>query len=118
MIICSFLQRSRSRDPAELRRDKQQLETERSQLRDRITQQARSTADAPGFKALLTATTAMRHEQEEEGKLQERMHAQRQQLAVADQRYMEATRRLAETRANTREDASADRLLDIARSEA
>lgn len=72
----------------------------------------------PGFKALLAATTAMRHEQEEESKLQERMHAQRQQLQQAEHKYLEATRRLAETRANTREDASAERLLEIARAEA
>jgi hypothetical protein len=70
-----------------------------------------------GFGPLLEATSNLRKEQEEEGKLAERMHEQRAALAGAERRYAEMNRRLAETRAAIRDDISAEAVLEAARRE-
>jgi len=71
----------------------------------------------PGFGALLEATSQLRLQQEEEGRLAERMAEQRAALAAAERRYADVNRRLAETRAGAREDMTADQLLDALRKE-
>jgi intraflagellar transport protein 81 len=71
-----------------------------------------------GFGPLLEATSNLRKEQEEEGRLQERMQEQRVALGAAERRYTEVNRRLAETRASNREDISAEELLEGTRREA
>jgi DNA anti-recombination protein RmuC len=72
----------------------------------------------PGFAPLLEATSSLRKEQEEEGKLADRMHEQRIALQSAERKYAEVNRRLAETRATTNEDMSAEAVLEGARREA
>jgi hypothetical protein len=72
----------------------------------------------PGFAPLLDATSRLRKEQEEESKLQERMYEQRMALQAAERRYADVNRRLAETRAATKEDLTAEAVLDAARREA
>ena len=46
------------------------------------------------------------------------MHEQRLALQQAERRYQDVNRKLAETRASTREDMSSEQLLDAARKEA
>mmetsp|Transcript_3541 Transcript_3541/g.12875 ORF Transcript_3541/g.12875 Transcript_3541/m.12875 type:complete len:696 (-) Transcript_3541:1374-3461(-) len=104
--------------PADLKREIDQLEAERMQLNEKISQLKRKTAGTSGFDELLAATSALRHEQEEETKLQERMHEQQVALATSHKRYSDATRRLGETKANLKEDVSAEALLDQAEREA
>ena len=104
--------------PAELRKEIQQLEDERTQLIEKIAGLKKKTADIPGFAVLFEATSNLRKEQEEEGKLAERMHEQRASLQAAERRYAEVNRRLAETRAATNEDMSAENVLESTRREA
>lgn len=104
--------------PAELKREIDQLEAERTQLNEKISQLKRKTSGTAGFEELLAATSALRHEQEEETKLQERMHEQQVALQAAQKRYSEGTRRLGETKANLKEDVSAEALLEQAEREA
>lgn len=103
---------------ADMRKEITQLEEERMQLVEKIASLKKRTTEIPGFTALLDATSSLRKEQEEEGKLQERMHEQRMALAAAERRYGEVNRRLAETRASTNEDMSAEAVLEAARREA
>lgn len=72
----------------------------------------------PGFAALLGSTSSLRKEQEEEGKLAERMHEQRLSLQAAEKRYADVNRRLAETRATAKEDQTGESVLEAARREA
>jgi hypothetical protein len=72
----------------------------------------------PGFAPLLEATSSLRKAQEEEGRLAERMHEQRLALQAAERRYADVNRKLAETRASTKEEVTADQLLEGVRKEA
>mmetsp|Transcript_15452 Transcript_15452/g.36457 ORF Transcript_15452/g.36457 Transcript_15452/m.36457 type:complete len:703 (+) Transcript_15452:162-2270(+) len=103
--------------PGELKREIDQLEAERSQLNEKISQLKRKTAGTSGFEELLAATSALRHEQEEETKLQERMHEQQVALSHSQKRYSDCTRRLGEAKANLKEDVSAEAMLETAESE-
>lgn len=103
--------------PGELRREIVQLEDERRQLMEKIAGLKKKTEHVSGFAALLAATSAQRKEQEEEAKLADRMAEQRASLVAAERRYAEANRRLAETRANTREDVSGEEVLAQAKRE-
>lgn len=104
--------------PAELRREIAQLEEERQQLVEKIAGLKKKTTDIPGFAALLDATSSLRKGQEEEGRLQDRMQEQRAALQSAERKYADVNRRLAETRAVTKEDMSAEAVLDGVRREA
>ena len=101
--------------PQELRREMQQLEEERGQLVEKVAGLRKKTSEIRGFAPLLEATSSLRKEQEEEGKLRERMHEQRANLQAAERRYADANRRLAETRLASREDLSAEAVFEAAR---
>lgn len=92
------------RPPAELKRDIAQLEDERGQLIERIAALKKKTAELRGFAPLLDATSSLRKEQEEEGRISERAAEQRMLLTAAERRYGEVAHRLAETHALVRED--------------
>jgi intraflagellar transport protein 81 len=109
--------RTDSTDPAELRKEITQLESEKRQLKDRIEMLKDKTAGIPGFAALFEATSSLRKQQEEEAKLAERLHEQRAALAGAEQRYRAVARRLAEARSKNQEDVSAAQLVANARRE-
>lgn len=66
----------------------------------------------------MEATSSLRREQEEETKLAERLVEQRMAAQGADKRFFETQRRLNETRANMKDDVSAQQLLEAARREA
>ncbi|CAE7875338.1 Ift81, partial [Symbiodinium sp. KB8] len=106
-----------SASPSELRSNITQLEDERRQLVEKIEGLKKRTSEVDGFAPLLAATSALRKEQEEEAKLAERAMEQRQALHLAEGRYAEAARKLAETRANTREELSAEEVFAAARKE-
>ena len=103
--------------PSELRKEMTQLEDERSQLIEKITGLKKKTTDVKGFAPLLTATSNLRKEQEEETKLMERMQEQRAALSIAERRYTEINRKLAETRASIRDDITAEAVLESTRKE-
>jgi intraflagellar transport protein 81 len=91
-----------------------QLEEERGQLVEKVAGLRKKTAEIRGFAPLLEATSSLRKEQEEEGKLRERMGDQRMNLQAAERRYADANRRLAETRMASREDLTAEAVFDAA----
>lgn len=104
--------------PAEYKREITQLESERSQLIDKIALLKEKTAKLKGFAPLLEATTALRIQQEEESKSLENLEEQRIALAAAERQYTEINRELVEIRASSREDLSAAELMQITRNEA
>ncbi|KAA0147941.1 hypothetical protein FNF27_06097 [Cafeteria roenbergensis] len=104
-------------DPAELKREISQLESERRQLLERIEGLKKKTGSLSGFAAIFEATSNLRKEQEEEAKLADRLADQRAALAEAEVLHRAAARRLAEARAKSRADASASELVAAARRE-
>jgi intraflagellar transport protein 81 len=103
--------------PAQLRSSITQLEEERRQLIEKIEGLKKRTSEVDGFTPLLRATSALRKEQEEESRMQEREMEQRLALRQAEAKYADVARKLAETRANTREDLSAADVFAAARKE-
>lgn len=104
---------------AHLKREVGQLEEEHAQLGDKIAAMKRKAGDAgAGFKPLLAATTMLRKEQEEEGRLADRLADQRAALSAADARYAECARKLAEAKASSRESLTPVGLLDAAKRDA
>jgi intraflagellar transport protein 81 len=105
--------------PGELKKEISQLEDERGQLIEKIAALKKKTGEIKGFGPQLEATSSLRKEQEEEGRLAERMQEQRASLAAAERRYAEVNHRLAHTRAGVREDiTSGEAVLGSARKEA
>lgn len=105
-------------DPGELRQEITQLESERRQLLGRIDDLKTKTAKMRGFQTVFDATSRLRKEQEEEVKLSDRLMEQRAALSQAEGRHKAAARKLAETRARSKEDMSAADLVASARREA
>lgn len=105
-------QTTRSRPGPELRAEIQQLEDERRQLNERIEKLQFQTRNENGFPAMLAATSAMRQEQDEEVKLQERMREQVYMRDVAEQRSTETQRRLQSLRSSATGGHSAEAILN------
>ena len=72
--------------PKDLKRDISQLQGEKTQLREKIESLKRRTASINGFKAMMNITSTLRREQEEEGKIMDRLHEQRAALSTAETR--------------------------------
>eukprot|EP01138_Halocafeteria_seosinensis_P008786 gb/GECG01008980.1/.p1 GENE.gb/GECG01008980.1/~~gb/GECG01008980.1/.p1 ORF type:complete len:686 (+),score=158.53 gb/GECG01008980.1/:1-2058(+) len=104
--------------PSVRKRDIAQLEEEKSQLVEKIDQLKKKTKDLEGFEPLREATSRLRKEQEEESRLQDRLGEQKSALQAAETRYNETSRRLAETRANTQDDISAEKMFEMTKKEA
>jgi intraflagellar transport protein 81 len=66
----------------------------------------------PGFEELLNATSALRKEQEEEGKLADRMAEQQNSLEAVNARYSEVARNLGDVRSRLKDDVTAEALLE------
>ena len=100
-----------ARPGPELRAEIQQLEDERRQLTERISKLEFQTRNEAGFAAMLSATSDMRMEQDEEVKLQERMREQCYLRDMADQRAQETERRLQSLRSSATGGHSAEAIL-------
>ena len=132
-------QRSATDNPSVRKRDIAQLEEEKSQLVEKIDQLKKKTKDLvscasyqpqngrfhrrvtllqEGFEPLREATSRLRKEQEEESRLQDRLAEQKSALQASEKRYNETSRRLAETRANTQDDVSAEKMFEMTKKEA
>ena len=83
-----------SRPSAELKQELTQLESERRQLKERIEKLKAQTSSSPLFPAMLNATSALRQEQDEELRLQDRSREQQHLRALAEQRHSDVSRRL------------------------
>jgi len=101
-----------SRPGPELRAEIQQLEDERRQLNDRIEKLKYQNRNETGFAAMLSATSDMRQEQDEEVKLQERMREQVYLRDMAEQRANETERRLQALRGSATGGHSAEAILN------
>ena len=98
--------------PSELKAEIAQLESERTQLRgkiDRMEKEAKK--EGQGFNEMLKVTSALRHQQEEEVRLFDRLHEYRKLLNEADNRLSETNRRLSELRSSGAQSQSAEQLL-------
>jgi intraflagellar transport protein 81 len=65
-------------NPNELKKQISQMEQERTQLLQKINIFKNKNTDKPEFQALLEVTNMLRKEQEEEARLSEKVHIQRQ----------------------------------------
>ena len=103
-----------SLSPGDLKKEITQLEEEKHQLHDKIENLQRKTNGMEGFEELLKVTSALRREQEEEAKLDERMAEQQSQLAMAGRRYQEISRKLIDLKQSMGSDGSisAEQLLE------
>lgn len=97
--------RHNTMQPGELKREIKQLEEEKGQLLEKISQLERKTQDTPGFTALYKATSALRREQEEEAKLQEQGREQHAAFEVSEQRLGEVRVRFEQLSAAQRDDS-------------
>jgi len=86
--------RENKRAPSELKREIQQLEVERGQLKEKITKLRSVTSDIKGFKDMLAVTSEYRQEQEVEVKLHERIQEQQHLLRMEEQHYEEVKNQL------------------------
>ncbi|EEY70637.1 Intraflagellar Transport Protein 81 [Phytophthora infestans T30-4] len=105
------LRASKSR-PGELRREISQLEEESHQLTEKIANLKKKTTSDPGFQELLSATSALRKEQEEQAKLADRKRDQLLSLSLAEKRAREAEARLQDLRASLSQDATPEQLFE------
>lgn len=88
--------RSNNLAPNELKREIKQLEDERMQLKEKISQLRRKTENMSGFRNLLEVTSALRRQQEEETKLNERKREQLHNLHQAKLQFSDVDRQLRE----------------------
>ena len=95
--------RQTSLAPGELRKEIVQLEEEKHQLQDKIGSLKQKTVEMSGFKNILKVTSALRHEQEVEAKLQEQTMEQQQALEISKQRLQQTENKLQSMRAFVRE---------------
>jgi intraflagellar transport protein 81 len=79
--------RENKRAPSELRKEIQQLEIERGQLKEKIAKLRSVTENINGFSQMLKVTSEYRQEQEIEVKLTERIHEQQHLLKLEEQQY-------------------------------
>merc|ERR1719313_1385653 len=90
--------RSSSVSPAELKREIQQLDSERDHLVQKIQQFKNKTTNMQGFNVLLNATSMLRKEQEEEARIRDKIMEQRLQLDQTQAFYLDSSRALHQVR--------------------
>eukprot|EP00397_Hematodinium_sp_SG-2012_P019843 GEMP01020413.1.p1 GENE.GEMP01020413.1~~GEMP01020413.1.p1 ORF type:complete len:672 (+),score=176.12 GEMP01020413.1:115-2130(+) len=110
-------QRRSKVSPKDIEREVTQLDAEREQLTEKIAQFRSRSAGEPGFQLLLQVTSMLRKEQEEEARLVERLHEQRQTLEQTEQMLMEKSRKKMEMRQIQSKSEGAEAMLKNARSE-
>jgi len=110
--------RVNSVSPNELKREIQQLETERDHLVQKIHQFKNKTANMGGFNVLLQATSMLRKEQEEEARVRDKIMEQRLQLDQTQALFLDSSRALMQVRdAQKTRDYSAETMLKLLREE-
>jgi len=105
--------------PTELQREVAQLDAEREQLAQKITNLRAKSEKDESFQALLQVTSMLRKEQEEEARLAEKLAEQRYHLEQTEQLYIEKSAKLREMREASQQDGegNAEAMLKMLRSE-
>merc|ERR1719375_3046390 len=86
--------RSSSMSSGELKREIQQLDSERGHLVQQIQQLKNKTTNVQSFKDLLQATSMLRKEQEEDARIRDKIMEQRLQLDQTQAFYLDSSRAL------------------------
>lgn len=110
-------QRRTKVSPKDLEREVTQLDAEREQLTQKIAQFKNRTQNEPGFQQLLSVTSLLRKEQEEEARLVERLHEQRLSLEQTEQSLMEKSRKKMEMKQVQSKSEGAEAMLKHVRAE-
>lgn len=98
--------------PAELRQEIIQLESERTQLQNKINKMMKETKDDEAyFKEVLKVTGLLRKEQEDEARNFEKLRELRGSLQEAELHFADASKRLGDTRSSGAQTLSAEQLL-------
>jgi len=104
--------RSSGSKPAEIKAEIAQLEQEKIQLQNKISRMKKDfRGDEASFQEMLTVTSTLRKEQEEELRIYDRLRMYRQQLDEIDLRLSDATKRLNDMRNSGMQTLSAEQLL-------
>lgn len=109
--------REQSLPPFELKKEIDQLETEKDQLVTKISRLKQKYTANREFNELLEATSRLRKEQEEEALLMEKLIDQQQQLEWCEGSYLAAEQRLMDTKKITAADTSALDMLNLLRTD-
>merc|ERR1719188_2768241 len=106
-------------NPTDLQREVAQLDAEREQLAQKIQHLRTKTEKDESFHVLLSVTSMLRKEQEEEARLAEKLAEQRYQLEQTEQMYIERSARLREMREAQQQDGegNAEAMLKMLRTE-
>merc|ERR1719428_566111 len=106
-------------NPSDLQREVAQLDAEREQLAQKIQHLRTKTEKDESFHVLLSVTSMLRKEQEEEARLAEKLAEQRYQLEQTEQMYIERSARLREMREAQQQDGegNAEAMLKMLRQE-
>ena len=110
--------RQESMKPAQLKKEIEQLNSEKEQLMTKINM-FKDKNQEKEFLDLLEATSTLRKEQENEAKYMEKTQEQRNQLDYCEQNLMNTKQRVMQARQanNSQEQQSAERMLDMLRKE-
>jgi len=104
-------QRRSKVSPKDLEREVTQLDAEREQLTQKIAQFKNRSPNDEGFQQLLSVTSLLRKEQEEEARLVERLHEQRLSLEQTEHALMEKSRKKMEMKAMQQKSEGAEAML-------
>jgi intraflagellar transport protein 81 len=112
--------KSKSSNPATLKKDIQTLEHEKELLSSKIKDFQQKYEGKSDFQAILKEITLMRKEQEEEGNLADKLRQQRRMLEKCDEDLLYARQKQLEARRAVGDDSSAEEMLfalrqDVAR---
>ena len=102
---------------SDLKRDIEQLETEKEQLVTKISRLKQKFAGNENFQELLEATSLLRKEQEEEAMLMEKLQEQQEQLEWSEGNLMAAQQRLLDVQKVTSSDTTALDMLNLLRND-
>lgn len=115
-----YEEKSKSSNPATLKKDIQTLEHEKELLSNKIKDFQQKYEGKSDFQAILKEITLMRKEQEEEGNLADKLRQQRRMLEKCDEDLLIARQKQLEARRAVGDDSSAEEMLfalrqDVAR---
>lgn len=97
--------------PTELKREVQQLEEEKGQLKTKINKLDQKLRKLENFDQLYDVTSRLRKEQEEEAKLAERFQEQNIQYKQAEARYYQSNKKLCDMKISTSDSSSGEDIL-------
>lgn len=87
------------------------MEQEKEQLNKKISLFKKKIKNTDEFEALLSVISKMRHEQEEEANLVDKMREQRRMLQICDERLVQSQQHLIETKKAMGDETSAEEML-------